>query len=393
MNRMPEIRRLFLLVLDSVGIGALPDVDQYGDEGANTLLHTALSRGSRGLTLPRLQALGLGNILPVPGVPAAPSPMESAGKMAEASRGKDTVAGHWEIAGIILDEPFALFPRGFPDSLIAAFQERAGCRAVLGNRAASGTAIIEELGARHLETGAPIVYTSADSVFQIAAHEEAIPLPRLYGLCETARTLCDPLRVGRVIARPFTGRPGAFARTAARRDYPMAPPGPTLLDRLRGQGIAVTGVGKIENIFAGRGLSRSIEAKNNEEAMARLVDEASRPGEGLVFANLIDFDMLYGHRRDAEGYARALEAFDQDLAGLLPHIAAKDALLVTADHGCDPTHAGTDHTREYVPLLVYSPAIAPRPLGVRGTFADAAATVLALFGLENAGPGQNVFSS
>jgi phosphopentomutase len=379
------IDRIVLIVLDSAGVGSLPDAADYGDAGANTLGHIAERLG--GLALPHLGALGLGNILPLAGVPPAAAPRASWGRMAEKARGKDTLAGHWEMMGLAVDKPFALFPGGFPPDLIADFQRRTGAAGILGNKAASGTEIIAELGAEHMRTGFPIVYTSADSVFQIAAHEEVIPLPALYEMCLRARTACDARMIGRVIARPFVGAPGGFTRTANRRDYPMCPPGETALDILQRNGWPVTGIGKIENIFAGQGIGRSRPSHGNSEGMAYVREEVAAGGRGLVFANLVDFDMLYGHRNDVPGYGAALETFDRELGALLPELGSRDMLIVTADHGCDPAYPGTDHTREYVPLLVYGPRLKARPLGVRRTFADIGASVLDAFGLGPECPG------
>ena len=386
----PEIDRVVLIVLDSAGAGSLPDAAAYGDAGANTLGHIAERLG--GLRLPHLEALGLGNILPLRGVPPAPSPRASWGRMAEIARGKDTLAGHWEMMGLALDKPFALFPAGFPPELIAAFRARTGAAGVLGNKAASGTEIIAELGAEHVRTGFPIVYTSADSVFQIAAHEDVIPLPALYEMCLRARALCDAWMIGRVIARPFVGADGGFSRTASRRDYSMRPPGETALVILQRNGWPVTGIGKIENIFAGQGIDRSRPSHSNAEGMAFVREEVAAGGRGLIFANLVDFDMLYGHRNDAAGYGAALEAFDRDLGGLLPALGPRDMLMITADHGCDPAYPGTDHTREYVPLLVYGPRLPAKPLGVRRTFADVGASVLDAFGLPPECPGLSVLA-
>jgi len=381
------IDRAVLIVLDSVGVGSLPDAADFGDEGANTLVHVAESCG--GLRLPHLGKLGLGNIVPVPGVPPVPAPLASWGRMAERSRGKDTLNGHWELMGLVLDRPFALFPGGFPPELIAAFEDRTGVEGVLGNKAASGTEIIAELGAEHLRTGRPIVYTSADSVFQIAAHEEVIPVAALYEMCLQTRAVCDDWLIGRVIARPFIGRPGAFTRTTNRRDFSMPPPGKTALDLLLEAGLDVTAVGKIENIFAGRGIGRSFPSHGDAEGMDLVRRELAAARRGLVFANLVDFDTLYGHRNDAAGYGAALEAFDAELGRLLAGLGPRDMLIVTADHGCDPAFPGTDHTREYVPLLVYGPGLPAKPLGVRSTFADVGASVLEVFGSKLEGPGRS----
>lgn len=382
-----EICRAIVIVLDSVGVGSLPDAAAFGDEGANTLVHIAERRG--GLNVPNLAKFGLGNIIPVPGVPPAMSPLASWGRMAERSCSKDTLAGHWELMGIIMDQPFSLFPGGFPAELVAEFKDRTGVAGILGNKPASGTEIIAELGADHVRSGWPIVYTSADSVFQIAAHEDIIPLAELYEMCRRARMLGDDWRIGRVIARPFVGAVGNFRRTANRRDYSMPPPGETALDILLKNGWDVTGIGKIEDIFAGRGIGRSRPSHANSESMSLVIEELAAARRGLVFANLVDFDMLYGHRNDIDGYAAALETFDRELGDLWPRLGPGDMLVLTADHGCDPAYPGTDHTREYVPLLVYGPGLPPRPLGVRTTFADVGVSILDAFGLTTDGPGKS----
>ncbi len=373
------IKRVVLIVLDSLGVGALPDAERYGDAGSNTLGHVAMESG--GLALPVLGSLGLGNIIPVKNVPPAAYPRAAFGKMAPRSPGKDTTTGHWEIAGIPLESTFPVYPEGFPSRIIAPLEQALG-KKVLGNKAASGTEIIEELGGQHLETGAPIVYTSADSVFQIAAHEEVISVERLYEICAIARQLLQGKdAVARVIARPFTGRPGTFRRTSRRKDYSLPPPGNTLLTSLREKGFQVTGVGKVGNIFAEVGLTASYPTKNNNDGLDRLLTLMSSQKSGLLFVNLIDFDMLYGHRNEVAGYARALEIFDNRLTELLNAMTSKDLLLITADHGCDPTHPGTDHTREYVPLLAYAKSLrGGKSLGVRGSFADVAATISEYFG-------------
>ena len=375
--------RAILIVLDSVGAGAMPDAPRWGDEGADTLGHTLIS--NPGLRLPNLQRMGLGNalamLLPRP-LPPVDRPTASYGLMGEASPGKDTTTGHWEMAGLELAEEFRTFHGGFPPEIIERFIKATG-RGVLGNKAASGTAIIEELGPEQAKTGDWIVYTSADSVFQLAAHERVIPLDELYRGCEAARRILNPYRVGRVIARPFVGTPGAYRRTYNRRDYSLEPFGPTLLDALTAAGVPVTGVGKISDIFAGRGVSSSIHTEGNTDGICRTV-ECIRDRTGFIFTNLIDYDMLYGHRRNAEGYGAALAVFDMALPEITGAMHDGDLLIITADHGCDPTFAKhTDHTREYVPLIAFSPGCAGRPLGVRGSFADAGATVAAFFG---AGP-------
>ncbi|MFO7248072.1 MAG: phosphopentomutase [Bacillota bacterium] len=372
--------RIFLIVLDSVGIGALPDAADYGDEGANTLGHIAETVG---LSLPNLAALGLGNIASVKGIPPAASPKAHYGKMAEISAGKDTTTGHWELMGIHTKVPFKTYPNGFPPELIAEFERRIG-RKVLGNKPASGTVIIEELGEEHMRTGAVIVYTSADSVFQVAAHEEVIPLDELYRICEIARelTLRDEYAVTRVIARPFVGKPGAFVRTANRRDYSVKPPAPTVMNRLADAGYDVIALGKISDIYAGEGVTEAIKTASNEDGVDKLLEVARRSFRGLAFLNLVDFDAKYGHRRDPEGYAQALEAFDRRVPEILGALSEGDLLVITADHGNDPTHHGTDHTREYVPLLVWYPALRDgRNLGLRETFADVGATVADNFGV------------
>ncbi|MBM4143791.1 MAG: phosphopentomutase [Lentisphaerae bacterium] len=421
--------RAFLIVLDSVGIGEAPDAGEYGDEGANTLAHCAEAAG--GLNLPVMQAMGLGNIPallprgpPIRGVPAADNPTASFGAMQEVSKGKDTTTGHWEMAGLALEKGFHLFPKGppsFPDDLIASFEQETG-RRLIGNKAASGTAIIAELGAEHMRTGALIAYTSADSVFQVAAHEEVVPLPALYAACETARRLCDKYPVGRVIARPFVGAPGAFTRTNNRRDFSYPPPEPTILDRLSAAGVPVVTVGKLDDVFAHRGMTESVHAETSSAAAQATLDAAARLERGFVFTNLIDFDMLYGHRRDAAGYANALAEADAFLGRLLKLLRADDLLLVTADHGNDPTFKGTDHTREFVPLLAYRPSVnAGRPatfsgrgqtqtgaridpararrsratseadLGIRHGFYDVAQTLAAFFGIASLSRGKTLF--
>ncbi|MCX6558807.1 MAG: phosphopentomutase [Candidatus Aminicenantes bacterium] len=382
-----KINRVIIIVLDSVGAGSLPDAAAYGDEGANTLAHVAAGCG--GLHLPTLEKLGLGKIIPILGLAVVPAPLASWGRMAERSQGKDTIAGHWELMGIILETPFALFPDGFPPVLIEEFVQRTGVDGILGNKAASGTEIIAELGNEHVRSGRPIVYTSADSVLQIAAHEEIIPLPGLYDMCLRARKIGDDWRIGRIIARPFVGRSGKYSRTANRRDFPMQPPRETVLDILLKNGVDVTAIGKIENIFAGRGIGRSRPSHGNSEGMSLLQEELAAARRGLIFANLVDFDMLYGHRNDVAGYGAALEAFDRELAPLLAKLAPGDMLVITADHGCDPAYPGTDHTREYVPLLVYGPGLPVRELGTRSTFADVGASILDAFRCKHSLPGQS----
>jgi phosphopentomutase len=378
--------KVVLVVLDSVGIGIAPDQKDYDDVGAATLPHIGAAVG--GLKLPILQKLGLGNIpavcpqpLEIPGVEPSPAPLASFGAMREVSQGKDTVTGHWEIGGLELNPGFALFPHdppSFPKELTGEFERKTG-RGILGNKAASGTAIIDELGPEHMRTGKWIVYTSADSVFQLCAHEEIIPIAEQYCACEIARELCDPHRVGRVIARPFVGQPGSFTRTENRRDYAFKPSEPTILERLKDAGHAVLAVGKIEDIFAHRGITESNHTGNNHTSQKQVDDFFARPGDAFIFANFIDFDMLYGHRRDATGYAECLQQTDAWLAGFLPKMSPEDVLILTADHGNDPTFKGNDHTREVVPLLVYRPGHPASHLGLRQGYFDIAQSLATLF--------------
>jgi phosphopentomutase len=389
---LSRCKRVVLIVLDSCGCGGDPDAAAYGDAGTNTLAHTAKAVG--GLQLPNLQAMGLGNIVEgMAGVPAAPAPTGAFGRMQEASTGKDTTTGHWELAGLVTTEPFAVFPDGFSAELIETFAAETG-RGVLANKPASGTVILEELGAEHVATGKWIVYTSADSVLQIAAHEEVVPLSELYAACKVARRLCDPLRVARIIARPFVGEQGSYSRTYNRHDYGMPPPGPIVLDRLAEAGVPVVGVGKISDIYSGRGLSDSILTAGNLDGLEKTAACFAELSRGLVFVNLIDFDMLYGHRRNAEGFAGALKEFDDFLPRLTQLIGPEDLLLLTADHGNDPTYSGTDHTREQVPLLAYGPAgAAGRDLGLRQGFYDVAATVAETLGVEPLAPGTSIMEA
>ena len=372
-------RRLIWIVLDSLGIGAMPDAASFGDPPcADTLGNIARLRGLR---VPNLAALGLANIKPLAGITPARSPAASFGRCILASPGKDTTTGHWEMAGIHLDKPLPLFPNGFPKEIMEEFERRIG-RAWLGNKAASGTEIIQELGAEHMRTGSPIVYTSADSVFQVAAHEEVIPLWEQYKICETAREILrGPFEVGRVIARPFVGTPGHFTRTSNRHDYAVPPPKGMLLDRLEERGVPVYGVGKIFDIFVGRGIRETVKTKDNADGMAKTLEAMQSADSGLIFVNLVDFDMLYGHRNDTEGYGAALEQFDAWLPQFEVALRPDDAAILTADHGCDPTGPGTDHTREYVPLLLFGEKVrAGVNLGLRGSLSDIGQTVAANFG-------------
>ncbi len=374
-------RRVVWIVLDSVGIGEMPDAAAYGDAGSDTLGHIAAARP---LNLPTLARLGLGNIRPLAGIAPAEFPEAAYGKCALASPGKDTTTGHWEMAGIHLARPLPLFPNGFPRDLIARFESEIG-RSTLGNCAASGTEIIERLGAEHLRTGSPIVYTSADSVFQVAAHEDVIPLWELYKICETARELLrGPYEVGRVIARPFLGEPGHFTRTANRRDFATPPERGMLLDRLEEARVPVHSVGKIFDVFLGRGIGDHDKTKDNADGMEKTLAALDDTPAGLIFVNLVDFDQLYGHRNDVEGYARALEAVDAWLPTLLGRLSAADLLLLCADHGCDPTTPSTDHSREYVPVLAWRRREAfagSGSLGVRKTLSDLGQTVAENFGV------------
>ncbi len=365
--------RIFLVVLDSLGAGEMPDAASYGDAGSDTLGNIAKAYPLR---LPHFEALGLANIRPVEGLRPAESPLGSYGRCTLASPGKDTTTGHWEMAGILLEKPFPVYSNGFPDDLIREFSRRTG-RGVLGNCPASGTEIIARLGEEHLRTGKLIVYTSADSVFQIAAHEALIPIEEQYRICEIARDLLrGEHEVGRVIARPFIGEPGAFTRTANRHDYAVPPPPGMLLDRLAERGVPVHGIGKIADVFLNRGITSSVKTKSNAEGMARVLEAMRETESGLVFANFVDFDMLYGHRNDVAGYARALEAVDAWLPEAMATLRGEDLLIFCADHGCDPTTPSTDHSREYTPLLCYRPGSARGGnLGTRATLADIGQTV------------------
>src|SRR5580700_6421849 len=375
-----RFERIIWIVLDSVGIGELPDATDYGDVGRDTLGHIARSRP---LKLPCLVGLGLANIKPLDHLSPPLKPSGNFGKGATHSPGKDTTTGHWEMAGIWLDQAFPVYPGGFPKALIAEFENQIG-RRTLGNKPASGTEILKELGDEHVRTGFPIVYTSGDSVFQIAAHEDVIPVPELYRMCEIARKLLDgPNRVGRVIARPFTGAAGNFRRTERRHDYAVEPPRPMLMDVLMERGVPVFGVGKIHDIYNGRGVNDYVTTKNNVDGMLKIDEALAKRPAGLIFANLVDFDMLYGHRKDVEGFARSLEEFDELLGPFLAKLDRGDLLLITADHGCDPdpVNPTTDHSREYVPILAYGAGAARGVnLGVRATLADMGQTVAENFG-------------
>lgn len=380
MARM-KFNRVIWIVLDSVGVGAMPDSVQYGDDpGSDTLGNIA---NARRLQLPNLARLGLGNLKALPNIAPADEPLASYGRCALASPGKDTTTGHWEMVGVHLEKPFPLFPNGFPPEIMNEFERRIG-RSSLGNYSASGTEIIKQLGAEHMRTGSPIVYTSADSVFQVAAHEEVIPLWELYKICETAREILrGPYEVGRVIARPFIGTEGSFTRTPNRKDFAVPPPKGMLLDQLDDRKITVHSVGKIFDVFLGRGIRDYDKTKSNADGMEKTLAAIAETDRGLIFVNLVDFDQLYGHRNDVEGYAQALEAVDAWLPALMSSLTADDLLLLTADHGCDPTTPGTDHSREYVPLLAYSPGAAKGiDLGTRATLSDIGQTVAENFGVN-----------
>ena len=373
--------RFVVIVIDSCGAGELPDAAAYGDAGANTLANCARKVG--GLRLPNLQAWGLGNVTAIPGCPPAASPRAGFGKMAEQSQGKDTTTGHWEMMGVVLQKGFTTFPQGFPPALMEGWLRDSGAPGYLGNKTASGTVILDELGEEHLRTGKPIVYTSADSVFQIAAHERKVPLQTLYRWCEAARSIGKPYGLARVIARPFVGDgAGRFKRTYNRRDFSQPPPKGTVLDRLAAKGVRVVGVGKIPDIYDGQGIAESVHTEGNADGLRKTAEMLRTLAPGFLFVNLVDTDMLYGHRRDPDGYARALVEIDAALPSIAAGLRDDDVLVLTADHGNDPTFPGSDHTREYVPLIAWSPRrTAGADLGVRDSFADLGATVAEYFGV------------
>ncbi|MFQ6009260.1 MAG: phosphopentomutase [Candidatus Zixiibacteriota bacterium] len=387
------IKRVILIIIDACGVGEMQDATEYGDSGAATIPNVARAVG--GLAMPNCQKLGLGNIVEIAGIAINKTADGCWGRMVEKSPGKDSTTGHWEIGGIILSKPFPLFPDGFPQDLVREFEQRAKVKTI-GNKATSGTEIIKELGERHLKTKEIILYTSADSVFQLAAHEEIYPLERLYEICRIAREmLSGEYAVGRVIARPFVGTPGNFTRTAGRRDFSLEPPEDTILDVMVKNGFKTIAIGKIWDLFAGRGITDKVKTANNNEVMAAIIDFVkSNKSHDMAFANLVDFDMLWGHRRDVDGFANGLEAFDHWLGNLLPLLRNEDILIITADHGCDPTFGKhTDHTREYVPLLVYGEkAKHGVDLGTRATFADVACTLGELFEIENRFKGKSFYS-
>ncbi len=377
------MNNFFIIVLDGVGIGELPDAGNYGDTGSSTLANIAEVTG--GLKLPNLEVMGLGNIAPIKGIPPAQIPKASYGKLKEVSKGKDSTTGHWELAGLFVDTDFSYFPEGFPETLIGKFLELTGCKGVLGNKAASGTEIIKELGDEHVKTGYPIIYTSADSVFQIAAHEEVIPLERLYEICKITReqVLVEPLNVGRVIARPFVGESGNYTRTKNRVDFSLDPPSKTVLDLLLENDITTVAVGKINDLFNYKGIKVQEKTKSNLEGAAKIKEYAEKTNGSLIFANLVDFDVYFGHRNNPEGFAGALKEFDDYLPRIIDQLDETDALVITADHGNDPTTPSTDHSREYVPLLFYRKGKTGNNLGIRNTFSDVGKTVADFFKIKN----------
>jgi len=377
------MKNFFVIVLDGVGIGELPDAEKYKDEGSNTLAN--LARAVGGLKLPILESLGLGNIEQIEGIKKIANPRASFGKLAELSEGKDSTTGHWELAGLHVKTDFSYFPKGFNDEIITRFLKETGCKGVLGNKPASGTEIIKELGEEHLKTTYPIIYTSADSVFQIAAHEEIISLDKLYEICSITRekVLTYPLQVGRVIARPFIGEPGNFMRTKNRKDFSLDPPESTILDILSENNIETIAIGKVNDLFNYQGIKKQLLTKSNEEGCEQLLKCAGESKGSFIFTNLVDFDVYFGHRNDPEGFAQKLAEFDQFLPDFLSKLDESDRLVITADHGNDPTTPSTDHSREYVPLLYYRKGVQGKNLGVRKTFSDVGKTVADYFGVEN----------
>lgn len=386
------MKRVVLIVLDSVGVGEMPDAKMYGDKGSHTLDHTF--EACNGLNIPNLKKLGLGNIEGVKALGKEESVIGAFGKSSEKSIGKDTVTGHWEIGGVILDKPLNTYPDGFSDKIINEFKEKAKIDGILGNKVASGTAIIEELGEEHVKTGYPIIYTSADSVFQIAAHEEVVGLDNLYKMCEIAREmLVGEDVVGRVIARPFVGEVGSFKRTSNRRDYALDPFGKTALEYIKENGMSVAAVGKIEDIYNGKGVTEAVHIKNNMDGVDKTLEYMDKIDNGLIFTNLVDFDMLYGHRNDPKGYGKAIEDFDGRLNEIYSKLRDKDILIITADHGCDPTTESTDHSREYIPILVYGKKVkGGTELGIRDSFTDIGKSVLDYLGIDNNLEGKSFIS-
>ena len=377
------MNNFFIIILDGVGIGELPDASNYNDSGSNTLCNMAEAVG--GLQLPNMEALGLGNIAKIKGVPSVDHSLASFGKLVEVSVGKDSITGHWELAGLYVQTDFSYFPLGFPKELVDKFVDKTGCKGVLGNKPASGTEIIKELGEEHVRTGFPIIYTSADSVFQIAAHEEVVPLKKLYDICSITRdeVLKLPLQVGRVIARPFVGKPGNFTRTTNRRDYSLDPPEPTILDLLLSNGTDTVAIGKVNELFNFKGIKIQEKTKTNEAGCNKLLEYSKSANGSFILANLVDFDVYYGHRNDPDGFANKLKEFDDFLPEFLNSVDETDKIVITADHGNDPTTPSTDHSREYVPLLFYQKNVKGKNLGVRNTFADVGKTAADFFNIEN----------
>lgn len=385
-------KKVILIVLDSVGMGAMPDAKEYGDVGSNTIGN--ISNAVGGLKLPNMESLGLGNIDGMKGIIKVDNPTGAFGKCSEISKGKDTITGHWEIGGVILEKPLNTYPNGFPEDIVNEFEEKIG-RKIIGNKVASGTEIIKELGEEHMKTGYPIVYTSADSVFQIAANEDIIPIDELYRMCEIARAMLNGDRnVGRVIARPFVGNcSGDFTRTANRRDYALEPFTKTILEYVSENDKAVMAVGKIEDIFNKKGVTDAVHTKNNMEGVDKTIDYMKEDKEGLIFTNLVDFDMQFGHRNNPQGYANALVEFDNRLPEIIENMGEEDVLMLTADHGCDPTFKGTDHTREYIPLIVYGKPVKENVnLGMRKCFCDIGKTVLDILEVENKLAGESFYN-
>lgn len=377
------MNNFFIIVLDGVGVGELPDASDYGDQGSNTLGNIAEKLG--GIELPNLQKFGLGNIIDIKGVPPVDAPLASFGKMSEISKGKDSTTGHWEIGGLKVDFDFPYFPEGFPENIVEKFIKEAGIKGVLGNKAASGTEIIAELGDEHVKTGYPIIYTSADSVFQIAAHEEVIPLERLYEICEAARykVFTGNQSIGRVIARPFLGKSGNYKRTTNRKDFSINPTSKTILNVLQENGHKTVAIGKINDLFNYYGIDIQVKSKSNSEGVKKIIEASQTYNDSLIFTNLVDFDVYYGHRNDPEGFYGALAEFDKALPAILESVDESDAIVITADHGNDPTSTSTDHSREYVPLLFYQKNKPGRDLGIRSTFSDVAQTAAHFFKLNN----------
>ncbi len=383
------MKNFIIILLDGVGVGELPDAGKFGDEGSNTIANIA--KAVNNLSLPNLQKLGLGNITNIKGVPINNNPIASFGKMLEKAPGKDSVSGHWEISGLELDFDFPYYPNGFPKNIIDKFLQLTNFKGVLGNKAASGTEIIMELGDEHLRTGFPIVYTSADSVFQIAAHEEVIPLKKLYEICEISRNqiFVNDDEIGRIIARPFIGGSGNYLRTTNRKDFALSPPNDTIMDLLKNEGFETIAIGKINDLFNHRGITNPIKTRSNQEGIERILEVIKENNNSFIFANLVDFDVYYGHRNDPIGFAKALKYFDNRLPEILKLLDDSDVLIITADHGNDPTTPSTDHSREYIPLLYYQRGVGGKNLGVRNTFSDIGKSAANFFSIENKLKGTN----